>query len=1206
MNRAVLSFFIVLVIPCLAHANPDEFYLRELVKQCDASNPMQRALALSCFKNFRKLSQAAERRILKAVEDENPKVRKAAWSVILKSEFSDPKYWTCLIKHKDTKSPELRLSIVDKLSDRLYSMESYDFKILEAVAQSINDKDKRVKLRALKGMGNSSHSHSSKTFSQALKKALANDDIMVRKAALDAAQTLVPVQEELLPLILKSIQSTQYLRIEFLGRFRNQSSQVLPFLKKEIQKGNSYNALQALALLNNKEALDFLVSQVGQENATQLAREGAAAMLPSFKPELFDKSHFESLCKALQSAYAKQERQLPENIGEALAHAGKNLSELPPSFYELFKTTKPESVNMLLRVTEKLGAKAAGALKFFGPYLRSKTHVYQALAAVTKMKESAAPIVPELIELLKSKDYRPNVLQMLWNLGPAAAPAIPSLLKILETDKSHSNKLRAMRVLGSLGKEAKIVIPAMIKTLQSIEIWESSLFYGFADSGFKELLSAYQSSKIPRVKFLILYAFTKTHTDLKLYLPALKDAFLSDKPPLRRAALKILAQLGPRAVPAMEFLLELHRSNDRHIKGAISLALAKMGHRFEDDANNPLAQLKSDDREIRQAGAVSLGNEASKPKLVQALTLAVFQSRGDFEKAVFALHKLGQKRLVRQFVIWQMRADQDHFVRNSGLDTVQRLGKDAQFAKALLLAGLNDSERDSSWKAAMPKALNAIHSNAQASELNKVIEEGFNHTESAFQVAAIDAALLAPRFPKAKLEAPFTKLSQSKDIWVRLKAIHGQLKLNTRKVSEERVLEVLGQAIRSDNEVLKAEALHTISQFPPLQRVFLKDLARWASGSNRFLIKGSLALIEKMGPEAQAAKPFLEKAFLASQSPLTRHKYLVVLNKLGGSSDQLVDALLEQYKASSYYYIKGEVARALGRAKTSKKALDALKSMTRSPLSNVRARAILSLGKIDAPVELLKDNLLAQIKLSAASEETEMARQALGLRIKDAVKVVEELLQSPNQSVRQNGVLLVLEHSSVLSKSLPIALKEWSKTPTILCTEFIKASEHLGLNGGEALPLITKHFFEDLRPHRDSAQVAALKIALAKLKKLESHKNANASERLKLIAAHLPGIEFTHRELLRLEKYLGSGYSLKGPPFAKTVLEGAIEAQLAFVLSQGDAKSPEIRLLSIQAIAKVGRDSAPVLKTLKKALKDPKKQVQAAAAKALEQFQKGK
>jgi HEAT repeat protein len=246
-----------------------------------------------------------------------------------------------------------------------------------------------------------------------------------------------------------------------------------------------------------------------------------------------------------------EDRGLAQVAARALADLGATNQMVERELDKLFENADEEQANRIVRSLASLGPRVV-------PYaMRSLKHPDRratALQVLGRLGADAAPAVPNLVELLAIDDpaLRAEVLQILGDIGPQAEPAVGAATSAL-VDPDRNIVLTAAYCVGKIGPPAKAAVPDLRKLLMT-------------------------EDRVVRLTALwaLIQIGPKSEGLVESALPVLTDALKHDRDFVRLQAVIALGDLGPPAEPAMAALEEASRDQSPAVRRAAVEAIRKI------------------------------------------------------------------------------------------------------------------------------------------------------------------------------------------------------------------------------------------------------------------------------------------------------------------------------------------------------------------------------------------------------------------------------------------------------------------------------------------------------------------------------------------------------------------------------------------------------------------------------------------------------
>jgi HEAT repeat protein len=246
-----------------------------------------------------------------------------------------------------------------------------------------------------------------------------------------------------------------------------------------------------------------------------------------------------------------EDRGLAQVAARALADLGATNEMVERELDKLLEAADQEQANRIVRSLASLGPRVV-------PHaMRALKHPDRratALQVLDRLGAEAAPAVPNLVELLAIDDpsLRVEVLQILGDIGPQAEPAVGPATSAL-ADPDRNIVLTAAYCVGKIGPPAKAAVPDLRKLLAT-------------------------EDRVVRLTALwaLIQIGPKSEGLVESALPVLTDALKHDLDFVRLQAVVALGDLGPPAEPAIAALEEASNDQSPAVRRAAVEAIRKI------------------------------------------------------------------------------------------------------------------------------------------------------------------------------------------------------------------------------------------------------------------------------------------------------------------------------------------------------------------------------------------------------------------------------------------------------------------------------------------------------------------------------------------------------------------------------------------------------------------------------------------------------
>ena len=1205
MLRSLFTAFFLLLFPSLAFADVNDFYFDELIKESEHSDPKRRARALEAFKRFDNLPSRVYDHLYKALEDEDSNSRKAAWAILAVRSHRTKKYQARLLKHSQSRDMSVQIKALQVLWNDAVKSPTPHPKVIERFARATSHSDKSIRLLSLDLFSRFDRSYSSPTLIANLKSALEDPDPQIQVVALKAIPVINPVSKELFSSIFGAIKRNGANKagsktISYLGQYVEEDKKLIPIFKEFLDL--NYNLLAAsegLALLGSQKALNEIFVFLENPKKSALSKSIVTASLLKTPPRSASVEGIKRLCKLFKLADDKKQSKFLERLGHALSFYATYSPTIPGEFQSLLGQASMHGRSEFCKVIARVGPKSNPPLKLLVPLLSHTETRSEAFKAVAKLKDKGTPFLPHLIELLQSDNsVQREVLKTLTELGPYAEDAIPAVLVALKKSQDVSLDSAARRTLASIGKKPKLVVPAICEAQAKFTDSDPRCLSPFANSGFQELVYAFQKHKEEAVRVAILRALLHTKRDFKLYKDLVMAALKSKRQREIIAALKILQRVGLNGAKAKDFVLNQAEFKDAEFQSERNLALAAIGHRsakFLREQQALVQDAKDDELKIAAAAILrqwSPVHETSK----RAIRKSVFRDQS-FTEGLFTLFHWGEKRLAYQLLIDSIHRAESDYDHMPILELLVRFGTDGQFMRPYLsflklkghdyLSWLNDPKAAPSW----------ISKNL---DLRQSILKGLASQRPEAQVIALEMAIQADVLDEDELKNTLDALDCSQDPWLRVNSLRARIGIDHSKPVD---LQAIRDALQQKSVMLKVEALRCLGSSNALATQFINTLITLVLDDNALLRTRAVEILTQLGPQSHSA-PRLVKELLKTKDSERQFPLLKAIVGLRGNTDAIFP-LIPGFLKSENRHLKRNALFALGLVDKERiPALQLLKKALEQKDQFHRHEVINQLAALRAPVKQLKSILIEELKGRADSPAVTATLRALSMQ-EASQSFVLELLKSQDAKKRRAGIIITLLNKKAFHQLGPRVAKLAKQDGLTLDPFILDLAQDLILEENPFVPDLIKEFLNREHLSRDSLQVYSLKIAFAYLQAIaQANKNVNTVEGLRQIAKLLPTAKSVRLGMIRLGKEPSQINNNMGPPFSKVVLRARMKDQIQAVLKHMKDKDPKVKIVVCKILGELKWPSEEILTALKVAANDSHQPLRDAAIAALKAIKK--
>jgi HEAT repeat protein len=364
-----------------------------------------------------------------------------------------------------------------------------------------------------------------------------------------------------------------------------------------------------------------------------------------------------------------------QSAAEALARIGKPTI---PSLVRALRNENPVFLHSVVSALGMGGTPAASALiaVLKNPQENLLARQYAAMA-LAKIGAEVKKVVPALIESLKDDDsrIRRSVAGALGKIGPEATAALPELIEILK-DQGENSLVRqyAATALARIGPRADEVDSALVEALSD----DDSKIHEAAIKALAEIG--------PR---------TEPTQEVEQAVPALIRKLTDGDTDTRQPVLGELGKIGRWAVPG---LISILKNDEPVVRQYAAMALARIGPEAENAVPTLIEVLeeRNNDTEVRRLVATALGMIGPNAKAgISVLTNRLQDREEDGEvrgAAAQALGMIGPEAKVAVPALIESLKDNDSRIRGFALAALERIGPPPKAHIPTLLAALKDDD----------------------------------------------------------------------------------------------------------------------------------------------------------------------------------------------------------------------------------------------------------------------------------------------------------------------------------------------------------------------------------------------------------------------------------------------------------------------------------------------------------------------------------
>lgn len=487
---------------------------------------------------------------------------------------------------------------------------------VDPLAKLCKDSSAKVRAHAVRSLGEIGPA--AKPAVPAIADLLKDPDDSVRRQIIRAIQAIKPGPQVMIPLCVKALEdSDMAVRVRILQTIEAAGASAVPGLIEALK--NEKATYWACVVLRNigpdaKDAVPALTAVLA-DSRPQIRREAILALgaigdgvkpsIPRIAAALSDPNTVVAATFVLG-----QLGEMPSQAEAAVLANAKSpdrmlstisiwaIARIHPADKNLTKHALEHLIGRLKDDNQFVREMAARALMALPPAPELavplweqafKTMDEKTAANALSALASLGPIaVPRLVEALRFKTLREDVIGVLGRIGPGAAPATAALANLVG-DKDPQVARAATLALANIGPGAKAAVPELTKALQNQlapSADDADVLFALGSIGpdaaaAVPLLLPLVDGSDKSVALIAAWALSRiepasAQTAAKV-VPVLTSGLSAGTPAERQAAAEGLAGLGPLAKRAVPALQKASTDENPAVRDAVAKALAAIG-----------------------------------------------------------------------------------------------------------------------------------------------------------------------------------------------------------------------------------------------------------------------------------------------------------------------------------------------------------------------------------------------------------------------------------------------------------------------------------------------------------------------------------------------------------------------------------------------------------------------------------------------------
>jgi HEAT repeat protein len=337
-------------------------------------------------------------------------------------------------------------------------------------------------------------------------------------------------------------------------------------------------------------------------------------------------------------------------VARASISAIRSLKPGPKRVAEVLgKALKSNDQAITLHCLQTLVEEGANSVPFLKEALANPDTAYLACTAIERIGPDAAAAVPELTAILGKTKHSQMLIQTLLalaSIGPGAASAAPQITPLLDSSTDATVPVAAAYALGSIG--AKDADPALKKAaakadpfLQMIATWAIAKNHpedAAATKAAVEKLTQGLKSENPTIRTAAAKSLQALKAPPEVVAPFLVALIKDPNPDVQDNVVDAIAGLGESVVPRVNIGLK-----NPELRAAAIRVIAELGPKAAASVTPLMETANGADAKLRTEIQLALGSigPAAAPATEMLVKSITSKDAGERESALYALRKIG-------------------------------------------------------------------------------------------------------------------------------------------------------------------------------------------------------------------------------------------------------------------------------------------------------------------------------------------------------------------------------------------------------------------------------------------------------------------------------------------------------------------------------------------------------------------------------------